>query len=140
MASLSPTTAPISAKAGRSGSAGLATGAAAGSMRGPATARGGGRRDAEKIGRSCVAVSTDSGTDHSGLPLTGGLAGSLAGCANGFRLPTSTLSGAPEISLGRMSRVDEVAAWDAGIRPAARIRPESSAKPIILGKVTILFL
>ena len=75
MASLSPTTAPISASAGRSGSAGLATGTITGWMRGPATARGGGRREAEKIGRSCVAVSTESGTDQSGFPLTGSLRG-----------------------------------------------------------------
>ena len=110
MASLSPTTAPISARAGRSGSAGLATGTITGWIGGPATARGGGRLEAEKIGRSWVAVSTDSGMDQSGFPLTGSLAGSRFCPTSGFRLPTSTRSGAPATSFGRISSVAEVAA------------------------------
>jgi hypothetical protein len=46
----------------------LGGGAGLSSTGDPATARGGGRRMAEKIGRSWVAVSADSGIDHSGLP------------------------------------------------------------------------
>ena len=75
MASLSPTTAPISASGGCSGSAAFTGGGALDLLLGgAATARCAGRREAEKIGRSWVAVSAESGTDHSGFPLGSGLA------------------------------------------------------------------
>jgi hypothetical protein len=63
----SPTTAPISASIGWSGSAAGGGGAAAAST-GATTARCGGRREAEKMGRSWVAGRDESGIAESGLP------------------------------------------------------------------------
>src|SRR5437868_9650455 len=126
MASRSPTTAPINASGGCSGSAGLdGAGKASGSIRGPANTRGGGRRDAEKTGRSWVAVSAESGTDHNGFPLTGDLALSRFGSASGLRLPISIRSEGPAISFGNRSSVVEVAARHADAQATVRARPEN---------------
>src|ERR1041385_4359444 len=126
MASRSPTTAPINASGGCSGSAGLdGAGKASGSIRGPATTRGGGRRDAEKIGRSWVAVSAESGTDHNGFPLTGGLAISRFGSASGLRFATSIRSEGAAISFGNRSSVVEVAARHADAEATVRARPDN---------------
>jgi hypothetical protein len=63
-----------SARAGRSSSlALLAIGALTCSTGGATTALAGGRLEVEKIGRSLVAVRTESGTDHSGFPFGGSL-------------------------------------------------------------------
>ena len=76
----SPPTVPTSESRGRSGSRGGGGGGAGRACTTGAAATGGagGRRDAEKIGRSRVTVSELSGTAHKGLPArTGGAA--LAG-------------------------------------------------------------
>lgn len=88
MASPSPTTAPTSISGGGA-STGFGGGAWASSIGAAATARGGGRRVAEKIGRSWVPVSADSGTDQSGLPRGAGLLVAGAGRAIGLTAPTS---------------------------------------------------
>src|SRR5438552_969750 len=119
MASLSPTTAPISVKARRSGSVGFSGCGADANSTDATTARCGGRREAEKIGRSWVADNTDSGTDHRGLPAGNDLAVSrleLAfGLAIGVTRPISTLSGASTArSVEMTSSVEEVAAGTCG--------------------------
>jgi hypothetical protein len=87
-----------------------------------------------------VAFSIDSGTDHSGFPLTGGFVVFGFGTVSGLRLPTSTLSEGPAISFGRISRVAEVAAEAVVIPPAARIRPGSNTRPAISGHFIVFFL
>ncbi len=67
MPSESPTTAPTSARRGRSGSAGGGGRTTCGGG-GPATTGAGARRDGSRIGRSRVALSDFSGIAHSGLP------------------------------------------------------------------------
>jgi hypothetical protein len=62
------------------------------------------------------------------------------GPASGFRLPTSTLSGGPASSFGRISSVAEVAAWQAMTQPVVKPRLESTTRPVILGNLTIVFL
>jgi len=101
MASLSPTTAPISVSGGRSGSAAFWGGGATGSTGGATTARCGGRREAVKIGRSDVAVRTENGIDHNGLPLGRGLTASRFGLAIGLTLPRSTVSASPGPVVGQ---------------------------------------
>src|SRR5204862_3811757 len=100
------------------------------------TARCGGRREAEKIGRSWVADNTDSGTDHSGLPAGNDLAVSrleLAfGLAIGITRPISTLSGASTArSVEMTSSVEEVAAGTCGEK-TTNTPPDSKARRIIL--------
>src|SRR6476660_4931777 len=129
MASLSLTTAPISASGGRSGPAGGG---------GAATALGGGRREAEKTGRSRVGDSADSGIDHSGFPLGSGLAASRGGWLSGLTGLTSTLVASSARSLDRMSGVADVAAWSSGQTPIEVAAPASSAKPIALDQPTML--
>jgi hypothetical protein len=128
MASLSLTTAPISASGGRSGPAGGGGGAAAGSTGGAATALGGGRREAEKTGRSRVGDSAESGIDHSGFPLGNGLAASRGGWLSGLTGLTSTLVVSSARSLDRISGVADVAAWSSGQTPIEVAAPTSSAK------------
>src|SRR3984893_14371870 len=66
-----PIAVPTSVRSGCSGSAGLGGGGAA-VTRWATTGGMGGRRDAEKIGRSRVASSALIGTPHNGLPPGGG--------------------------------------------------------------------
>src|ERR1700730_19471482 len=79
--SASPTMVPTRTRLGFSGSAGGGGGGGAGTTATGATASCGGRREAENIGRSRVAVSADSGMAQSGLALVG--AGSLDGATDG---------------------------------------------------------
>src|SRR5438105_4305506 len=82
---------------------------------------------AEKIGRSWVAVSADSGTDHSGLPRRAGVVAACAGPAIGPTAPTSTLSaGLLAASSDRMSTRDEVAAEAAAVPSTAH----NTANPV----------
>src|SRR5687767_5108885 len=68
MPSVSPATAPTSARVGRSGPAGGAGGDAS-TGGGPATAGGGGRLVDANSGRSRVTVSDRRGIAHNGFPL-----------------------------------------------------------------------
>ena len=114
-------------------------GGAATCSAGATTARCGGRREAEKIGRSWVADSAESGMDHSGLPPGSGLTASRFGRAIGVTRPRSTLSVSPARSLGMMSSVEDVAAGTSAGRPAIAA-PSSRAKPIDLRHLTISVL
>src|SRR6266702_4244127 len=82
---------------------------------------------AEKIGRSWVTVSADSGTDQSGLPRGTGLLAACAGRAIGLTAPTSTLSVGPlAASSDRMSMRDDVAATVSAMPKTAH----STANPV----------
>jgi len=99
-----------------------------------ATARGGGRREAEKIGRSWVTVSAESGTDHNGLPRGTGLLAGAAGRAIGLTAPTSTLSAGPAAASSEMMSIrDEVAAKV----PAVPATAHSTANPVGLSQADI---
>jgi len=83
------------------------------SSTGATTAGCGGRREAEKIGRSCVTVNTESGIDHSGLPEGNDRVvcrlEPAFGLATGVTRPMSTLSGASMArSVEMTSSVEEV--------------------------------
>src|SRR5258708_27512580 len=104
---------------------------------GVATACCGGRREAEKMGRSGVTDSTDSGTDHNGLPPGSGLLPSRLGLAIGLTLPKSTISAASVArSVDRTSDVEDVAAGSSGDKPV-NTPPDSRARPIILRQLSI---
>src|SRR3984893_532088 len=80
-----PIAVPTSVRSGCSGSAGLGGGGAA-ITRWATTGAMGGRRDAEKIGRSRVASSALIGIPHSGLPPSAGcpapaFLGAVGGCS-----------------------------------------------------------